>query len=61
MGGGIGYQAMVAYPGVFDAYVLYAPTSANAVDNFNRWGRVAADFADEVSRTYGLPENQPQF
>jgi len=61
MGGGIGYQAMVAYPGVFDSYVLYAPTSANAVDNFNRWGRVAADFADEVSRTYGLPEDQPQF
>lgn len=61
MGGGIGYQAMVAFPGVFDAYVLYAPTSADYADNFNRWGRVAADFAKQVSETYGLPEENPQF
>lgn len=61
MGGGIGYQAMVAFPGIFDAYVLYAPTSADYADNFNRWGRVAADFANEVSETYGLPEDNPDF
>jgi dienelactone hydrolase len=61
MGGGIGYQAMVAFPGVFKSYVLYAPTSANYADNFNRWGRVAADFAKEVSDTYGLPEDNPEF
>ena len=61
MGGGIGYQAMVAFPGIFDAYVLYAPTSADYADNFNRWGRVAADFANEVSQTYGLPEDNPDF
>lgn len=61
MGGGIGYQAMVAFPYVFDSYVLYAPTSADYADNFNRWGRVAADFAQEVSDTYGLPEDNPEF
>jgi uncharacterized protein len=61
MGGGIGYQAMVAFPRVFNSYVLYAPTSADYADNFNRWGRVAADFAQEVSDTYGLPEDNPDF
>lgn len=61
MGGGIGYQAMVAFPYVFNTYVLYAPTSADYADNFNRWGRVAADFAQEVSDTYGLPEDNPEF
>jgi dienelactone hydrolase len=61
MGGGIGYQAMVAFPNVFDSYVLYAPTSADYADNFNRWGRVATDFAQEVSDTYGLPEDNPEF
>jgi dipeptidyl aminopeptidase/acylaminoacyl peptidase len=52
---------MVAFPGIFDAYVFYAPTSADYADNFNRWGRVAADFANEVSQTYGLPEDNPDF
>lgn len=61
MGGGIGYQAMVAFPYVFNTYVLYAPTSADYADNFNRWGRVASDFAAEVSDTYGLPEDNPEF
>ena len=61
MGGGIGYQAMVAFPYVFNTYVLYAPTSADYADNFNRWGRVTADFAQEVSDTYGLPEDNPEF
>lgn len=61
MGGGIGYQAMAAFPYVFNTYVLYAPTSADYADNFNRWGRVAADFAQEVSDTYGLPEDNPEF
>jgi uncharacterized protein len=61
MGGGIGYQAMVTAPGVFGAYVLYAPTSASAADNFNRWGRRAPELAARVITAYGAPEDAPKF
>jgi dienelactone hydrolase len=39
MGGGVMYNVLVTQPGLVDAAVVYAPVSADAVDNFNRWIR----------------------
>jgi dipeptidyl aminopeptidase/acylaminoacyl peptidase len=61
MGGGIAFNTMVAKPGVFDAFVLFAPTSANAVDNFNRWTRMRFDVAERIEEQFGLPDQNPEF
>jgi dipeptidyl aminopeptidase/acylaminoacyl peptidase len=64
MGGGVGYNALVTAPGLFDAAVLYAPVSSNAVDNFNRWIRGDAtrdDLTSRILRRYGSPERRPEF
>lgn len=37
LGGGICLNIMVAMPDLIDAFVLYAPVSANYIDNYNRW------------------------
>ena len=61
MGGGIAFNSMVVKPGLFDAYVAFAPTSSNFVDNFNRWNRMDLDIVKEIKTRYGLPEDNPEF
>lgn len=63
MGGGIGFNVAVATSaqGVFSSYVLFAPTSANYVQNFNKWGRGNADRANPLVKFVGLPEDNPSF
>lgn len=61
MGGSVTFNALVARPGVFDAAVVYASTSTNAVDNFNRWQRSDADYRREVFRIHGSPKADPDF
>jgi dipeptidyl aminopeptidase/acylaminoacyl peptidase len=61
MGGGIAFNSMVVKPGVFDAYVVFAPTSADVVDNFNRWERMNFELVDEIQKTFGLPNENPEF
>ena len=63
MGGGIGFNIAVATSarGIFSSYVLFAPTSANYVENFNKWGRGNADRANPIVRFVGLPEDNPGF
>jgi len=43
------------------AFVLFAPTSSNMVDNFNRWMRPSADQAGQIEARHGLPETNPSF
>jgi dipeptidyl aminopeptidase/acylaminoacyl peptidase len=61
MGGGIAFNSMVVKPGVFDAYVAFAPVSANVVDNYNRWTRMNFDIANEIDKRFGLPDENPEF
>lgn len=61
MGGGILFNAMVTKPDLFNAYVAYAPTSSNFVDNFNKWNRMNLEQVGEIENRYGLPEDNTEF
>ena len=61
MGGGIAFNSMVVKPGVFDAYVAFAPVSSNVIDNYNRWTRMNFDIVEEIDKRFGLPEDNPEF
>ena len=61
MGGGIGYNVATVAPNEFNAIILYAPTSANYVDNFNRWGRDNPDAENPIIQKHGSPEDTPKF
>ena len=76
-GGGIALNTLVARPELVKACVLYASTSMNAWDNFERWslGRGARRTrrvpdarmrenrrrAEEILTRYGSPETNPEF
>ncbi|MFH1347688.1 MAG: alpha/beta fold hydrolase [Candidatus Margulisiibacteriota bacterium] len=76
-GGGIAINILVAKPDLVKACVLYAPTSMNAWDNFERWSlgrgtrspsRVSSARSREHQRQsqeiltlYGSPETNPKF
>ena len=59
MGGGVGLQALVMDPGVFDAAVLYASTSSNIADNFNKWQRSDGSLSRRILAKYGEPRENP--
>jgi dipeptidyl aminopeptidase/acylaminoacyl peptidase len=61
MGGGIGYNVATVAPNEFDALVLYAPVSANYVDNFNKWGRNNPEIENPIVEKFGSPEDAPDF
>ena len=61
MGGGIGYNVATVAPNEFDAIILYAPVSANYVDNFNKWGRDNPDVGNPIIQKFGSPEDTPKF
>lgn len=64
MGGSVTIGAAVTHPGLFDAYVMFAPTSSDAVDNFNRWTRGESGrraLAERIIQAYGSPERNPAF
>ena len=61
MGGGIGYNVATVAPNEYDAIVLYAPVSANYVDNFNKWGRDMPAVGNPIIERFGSPEETPKF
>ena len=75
LGGGIALSIMAVKPGLVKAYVLFAPTSLDYKDNFERWiarrsprleARVARKFGPPPTRhkiieKYGSPESNPGF
>jgi len=76
-GGGIALNILVAKPELVKACVLYAATSMNAWDNFERWSlgrgvrrtrrvfdarmRESRKRAEEILTLYGSPEANPKF
>ncbi len=64
MGGNVTLTALVAQPGLVDAAVIYASTSSLAADNWKQFYRNSGDRARvnrRIERTYGLPDQSPQF
>jgi dipeptidyl aminopeptidase/acylaminoacyl peptidase len=61
MGGGIAQSIMVIRPKLVSGYVLYAPVSSDARDNFNRWTSRRNETAERIAELYGLPEDTPVF
>ena len=64
MGGNVTLNALVAQPGLVDAAVIYASTSSLAADNWRQFYRPSRDRRSvnrRIERTYGLPEQSPQF
>ncbi len=59
MGGGVTFQALTIAPGVFDAAIVYASTSSNAADNFNKWQRNDSATARRILQTHGEPRENP--
>lgn len=43
------------------AFVLFAPTSSDYTDNFNRWTRPNTHLADQIRARHGWPEDNPLF
>lgn len=61
MGGSVAFNALVARPGVFDAAIVYASTSTDALDNFNRWQRDDDRLRQAIFRQHGSPSANPGF
>jgi dipeptidyl aminopeptidase/acylaminoacyl peptidase len=64
MGGGVTLTALVAQPGLVDAAVIYASVSSLAADNWKQFYRPSEDRARtnrRMARTYGLPDESPEF
>ncbi|MCE3277655.1 MAG: peptidase prolyl oligopeptidase active site protein [Propionibacteriaceae bacterium] len=64
MGGGVTLTALVAQPGLVDAAVIYASVSSMTADNWNQFSRPSEDRARtnrRMARTYGLPDESPEF
>jgi dipeptidyl aminopeptidase/acylaminoacyl peptidase len=64
MGGGVTLTALVAQPGLVDAAAIYASVSSMAADNWKQFYRPSEDRARtnrRMARTYGLPDESPEF
>ena len=64
MGGGVTLTALVSQPGLVDAAVIYASVSSLAADNWKQFYRPSEDRARtnrRIARTYGLPDESPEF
>ena len=64
MGGGVTLNALVAQPGLVDAAVIYASVSSMAADNWKQFYRPSEDRSRtnrRIARTYGLPDDSPEF
>lgn len=61
MGGGVALQIMTTLPDIAKAYVLFAPVSADARDNFDKWIRRGRPAAQTILEKYGDFEANPAF
>lgn len=61
MGGGVAYLIAAAQPELIDAFVLFAPVSADVRDNFEKWTRSRPEVAKKIIEKYGTPSESPAF
>ena len=60
MGGGVAEIIAVAQPDLADAFVLFAPVSADQVDNYEKWTRNDPERQIITEMQLGTPENNPR-
>lgn len=61
MGGGVAYTIAVTYPDLVDAFVLFAPVSADMRDNFDKWTRQREEVAGDILEVHGSFDENPEF
>ena len=61
LGGGVAEVIMVTKPDLVDAFMLYAPVSVDARDNYERWISRRPEVAERILTEYGSPEENPTF
>lgn len=61
MGGGVAWRIAVTQPDLVDAYVQFAPVSADERDNFEKWVSRRSEVANEILAKHGAPEKNPAF
>ncbi|HMQ01998.1 MAG TPA: alpha/beta fold hydrolase [Candidatus Doudnabacteria bacterium] len=61
MGGGIAQAIMVTQPDLVQAYMLYAPVSADIRESYYRWTRSRPEAVRQIAETHGDPESNPEF
>ena len=61
MGGGVAWRIAVTQPGLVDAYVQFAPVSADERDNFDKWIRRRQETAQAILDEHGEPSVNPEF
>lgn len=61
MGGGVALNILAIRPDLVDAVVLFAPVSADARRNFEKWTKRRFEVAEEIESTHGTPEENPEF
>jgi dipeptidyl aminopeptidase/acylaminoacyl peptidase len=61
MGGGVAWRIAVARPDLVDAFVQFAPVSADERDNFDKWVRRRAEVAQAILAEHGSPDSNPEF
>ena len=61
MGGGITLGILTTHPELIKAAVLFAPVSANAKDNYEKYTVNRLDAAAKVQERFGTAETNPEF
>lgn len=61
MGGGVAINTLVVKPDLVKAFVLYAPVSSDAKDNFERWMKTRNDVYNKIITKYGSFQDSPEF
>lgn len=62
LGGGIALNILVSKPDLVKAVALYAPVSADYIDNFNRWIKKGnPKVAEKIILIYGDEQTNPKF
>ncbi|MBI1833532.1 MAG: alpha/beta fold hydrolase [Candidatus Andersenbacteria bacterium] len=61
MGGGVAWRIAVAQPDLIDAFVQFAPVSADERDNFEKWMRRRSEVAQVIVEKHGEPAANPEF
>ncbi len=61
MGGGVAWRIAVTQPDLVDAYVQFAPVSADERDNFEKWTKSRPEVANRILADHGSPSDSPAF
>lgn len=61
MGGGVAWRIAVTQPELVDAYVQFAPVSADERDNFEKWTKSRPEVAQRIIDQYKNPADNPAF